>query len=256
MQSSGGMNWALLGSAALSAALAVGCGGSTDSDGSGGQSTGGVGGSGGASLGGAGGSSGGGGGTGGYCESFVPCCDSQGNPVSPICPSGSPECPPGSSWPPSGVCAPAGGECTPQKGCAADEWCDYPDNLCGAGVAGKCVKRPQGCDLLYAPVCTCEGKQAGNACAGQSAGWDVNAKGGCTPPQDMFGCGQLYCMKGKQYCQVLGSDVAGYPDDFACKDLPAGCGSAPSCGCVSGEMCGSLCKPDAEGNLQLICPGG
>ena len=171
-------------------ALAAGCGGSTDSDGS---STGGSGGS--AGGGGSGGSSGGGaGGSGGTCESFVPCCDSQGNPVTPICPTpGKPECPAGSSWPPNGTCAPSSGACSPSKPCAADEYCDYGDDLCGAGSPGKCTKRPQGCDLLYAPVCTCEGKVAGNECSGQSGGWDVSAKGGCTPPQDLFACGHLFC---------------------------------------------------------------
>ncbi|MBK8995622.1 MAG: hypothetical protein IPM35_07735 [Myxococcales bacterium] len=253
------MNWTQVTGVALLSTLLLACGGSTDSDGSstGGTSAGGSGGASGGSGGSGGGGSGGGGGTGGYCESFVPCCDAQGNEVTPICPTpGNPECPPGSSWPKTGICEPPGDECTPAKACAADEWCDYPDNLCGAGVAGKCVKRPQGCDLLYAPVCTCDGKVAGNECAGQSGGWDVAAKGGCAPPQDMFACGQLFCMTGQQYCEVVTSDVGGYPDSFACKELPSACGSAPSCGCLKDQMCGDLCKTDAGGNFVLTCPGG
>jgi hypothetical protein len=109
---------------------------------------------------------------------------------------------------------------------------------------------------MYAPVCTCEGKQAGNECTGQSGGFDVNAKGGCTPPQNMFGCGQLFCTTGKQYCEVIGSDVGGYPDSFACKSVPTACASAPSCACLTSEMCGAMCKADAAGNFQLTCPGG
>lgn len=234
-------------------ALAAGCGGSTDSDGS---STGGSGGSAGGS--GSGGSSGGGaGGSGGTCESFVPCCDGQGNPVTPVCPTpGNPQCPAGSSWPPNGTCAPPAGSCSPSKPCAADEYCDYGDDLCGAGSPGKCTKRPQGCDLMYAPVCTCEGKVAGNECSGQSGGWDVSAKGGCTPPQDLFACGHLFCMAQQQYCQIQLSDVGGYPDTFACKVLPAACGSVPSCGCVASEPCGGMCKADAAGNPTVSCPGG
>jgi len=237
--------------------LVSACGGSTDSDagGTGGQSGGGTGGT--SSAGGSGGGTSGGGGTGGFCESFVPCCDAQGNAVSPVCPTpGNPQCPPGSSWPSSGTCAPAGEGCTPQKPCAADEWCDYPDNLCGTGSPGKCVKRPKACDLSYAPVCTCAGNEAGNECEGQSGGFDVNAKGGCTPPQGKFVCGQVFCNTGKQYCEIAVSDVGGWPDGYTCKDIPTTCGTTPSCTCLKDQPCGFMCEADASGNFVLTCPGG
>ncbi len=255
LQTMPGMTRALLSTFTLLAAFAVGCGGSTDSDGAnaGGQAGGGTGGS----TGGSGGSSGGGtGGGGGTCESLVPCCDAKGNPVNPICPTpNNPECPTGASWPPTGICS-ASTTCSPSQPCAASEWCDYPDNLCGAGSPGACKQRPQGCDLLYAPVCTCDGQQAGNACAGQSGGQDVSAEGGCPAPQGMFGCGPIFCTVGQQYCQMAISDVGGYPNEFACKALPTACGSSPSCACLKSESCGDMCKADSAGNLQVTCPGG
>jgi hypothetical protein len=252
------MTRTLFASAFAVLALTLGCGGSTDSDGPATGGTSGGGGSGGSAAGGSGGSgTGGSGGAGGLCESFVPCCDSQGNAVDPICPTpGNPECPPGASWPPSGTCTAPGNECTPTKACAADEWCDYPDDLCGAGSPGKCQKRPEGCGLLYAPVCTCDGKQAGNQCAGQSGGQDVNAKGGCSAPQGTFACGSSFCTSGQQYCQIVISDVGGIPDEFSCKPLPTGCGSAPSCACLEKQPCGDFCKADSAGNFTLTCPGG
>lgn len=248
------MTRTLLSAFTLLSALAVSCGGSTDSDGanSGGQAGGGAGG-----TGGSGGSSGGGtGGGGGTCESLVPCCDAKGNPVTPICPTpNNPECPAGASWPPSGICA-ASTTCSPTQACAADQWCDYPDDLCGAGSPGACKPRPQGCDLLYAPVCTCEGQVAGNACAGRAGGHDVSAKGDCKAPPDTFSCGPSFCMVGAQYCQVQISDVGGYPDEFACKSIPAACGTSPSCACLKSEPCGEMCKADSSGNLRVTCPGG
>lgn len=241
------------------ASLVCACGGSTDSGNTGGASgAGGAGGTstGGSSGGGAGGASGSGG-AGGSCESFTPCCDASGHPVTPICVvPNQPECPPGSSWPATGTCSANPGACSPSLPCASAEYCDYPDNRCGAGASGTCVKRPQGCDLLYAPVCTCEGKQAGNDCAAYSGGTDVNQAGGCTPPQGMFPCGYQFCSVGSQYCQVATSDVGGEPNNYTCKQLPAGCGANPGCGCVANESCGSWCALDGSGNLTLTCPGG
>lgn len=243
--------------ALMTAALSFACGGSTQKDGagSGGQSGGGSSGSGGGS-GGIGGSSAGGSGGSGYCESFVPCCDAQGNPVDPVCPTpGNPECPAGSSWAKAGLCE-ASAACKPDQPCAADEYCDYPDNHCGAGSAGQCVKRPAGCDLIYAPVCTCAGAEAGNECSAYSDGSDLNGNGGCKPPVGMFECGQQFCATGNQYCEVIGSDLGGYPDTYTCKQLPAGCAAGVSCDCLKAEQCGSVCKADASGNYQLTCLGG
>lgn len=244
--------------------LLAACGGSTDVDGSGGAAgsagsgaSAGSGGSGASAGSGGSGATAGSGGSGGFCESFVPCCDSSGNEVSPICPSGMPECPPGASWPPpgTGMCS-GSSTCSPQKPCASDEYCDYSDDLCGAGDDGTCKKRPQGCGLLYAPVCGCDGNVAGNECSAQSAGQDVSAKGGCTPPSGTFGCGMLFCNVGTQYCQHSVSDVGGWPDSFSCNELPSSCGSAASCACLAGETCGTWCDTDAGGNLKLTCPGG
>jgi hypothetical protein len=233
----------------------AGCGGSSKSDA---QSTGGASGSGNVSgsagSSGSSGSGGSGGSGGAACEGVAACCDTQGNPVAPICPGGGPpQCPLGTSVPPSGVCTPG---CSPEQPCGAGEYCDYPDDLCGAGSSGTCTPKPEGCDLLYAPVCGCDGQVHGNDCAARSGGTDVSAAGGCTAPQGQFGCGSLFCALESQYCLRAVSDVGGLPDEYQCKSLPSGCGNPPTCACMSGELCADWCGISLQGAITLTCPGG
>lgn len=247
--------------------VVVACGGSTNTSGTGSSGgnggagasggSGGTGASGGSAGSGASGGSGGSsasGGSGG-CEAIVPCCDDQtGEEVPWRCEGTEPVCPPGSSWPGGSGCGPA--ECTPTKPCPAGHWCDYADDQCGRGGPGVCKAHPESCDLLYAPVCACDGSVAGNQCGAQMSGYDVDARGTCTPPADMFACGTRFCWTGQQYCFVVISDVGGIPNEYACKTFPAACGNSASCSCLSNEPCGDICQADASGNLTLTCPGG
>ncbi|MFT3923295.1 MAG: Kazal-type serine protease inhibitor family protein [Myxococcales bacterium] len=67
------------------------------------------------------------------------------------------------------------------KGCGAGEYCSFPaDAQCGAAdQTGVCAKKPQACTLQYDPVCGCDDKPYGNACAAASAGVSVAYKGEC-----------------------------------------------------------------------------
>lgn len=264
----------LLGFAFPCFVLLAACGGDTTSDTAqtgttGGSSSSGAAGSGGAAAGSGGGAAGGGGagagtagaaaGQGGSppCESFVPCCDGKGNPVTPTCKNGVPECPPGSAFPSSGVCMPPSPGCSPTQPCGSDAWCDYPDDLCGKGAKGVCKQKTTGCDLTYAPVCGCDGKVASNTCAANAAGVDVSAAGGCAPPMGTFACGPSFCEQSpSQYCLHELSDVGGVPDTWQCNPAPDACKVGPSCGCLKGLPCATSCTGDAKGNWTLTCGGG
>ena len=65
--------------------------------------------------------------------------------------------------------------------CPADQYCNFPpDAQCGAAdQTGTCAPKPEACDLIYAPVCGCDGKTYGNACAAASAGVSVAKTGEC-----------------------------------------------------------------------------
>jgi len=64
--------------------------------------------------------------------------------------------------------------------CEADEWCDFPDDLCGgADGLGTCQPRPQGCPADCPGVCGCDGAFHCNACSAQAEGTDVSALAQC-----------------------------------------------------------------------------
>lgn len=236
------------GGAGASSAGSAGAAGGGGASGSGGAAAGGAG------VGGAGAKAGGNGS--GGCESFVPCCDATGKSVQPACVGGFPQCPPGSAFPASGVCMPSTA-CTPTSACGTGAYCDYPDDLCGAGAVGVCKPKPLGCDASFAPICGCDGQVASSDCAAQSNGVDRSAKGGCAVPPKTFACGPIFCQGAPlQYCAHDVSDVAGQPDGWACKSAPPACSGAPSCGCLAKEPCGASCSGDSMGNWTLTCAGG
>ena len=83
--------------------------------------------------------------------------------------------------------APTGGACAGIIGtqCAATtDFCKLPEGQCTfPDAGGTCTSKPQVCTRDYRPVCGCDGKTYGNACAADAAGVSVQAKGECPKPK-------------------------------------------------------------------------
>jgi hypothetical protein len=154
-----------------------------------------------------------------------------------------------------------GGACGSRGGtaCPADQYCDFAGNRCGSDdVIGRCVPRPALCPRLLIPelTCGCDGRVYSSPCDATFAGVDLNESGACQIDAGAFVCGYRQCTRTTELCQRTGSDIAGEASTFTCRGLPAGCGTAPSCGCLAGEPCGDQCTGTAATGLTLTCPGG
>ncbi|APR79623.1 Kazal-type serine protease inhibitor domain protein [Minicystis rosea] len=142
--------------------------------------------------------------------------------------------------------------------CAPDEYCDFPDDLCGATDGqGICMPRPTACDKNLDPVCGCDGAVHDNACDAAAAGADVSLLGGCKAPQGTFACGSHFCTLGAHYCEYVISDVGGEPSTYTCQPLPASCNGVTTCACLADLPCGGPgCETTSDGGAQVSCGGG
>ncbi|MDF3070577.1 MAG: hypothetical protein K0R38_6178 [Polyangiaceae bacterium] len=131
--------------------------------------------------------------------------------------------------------------------CAEGKVCRFQS---GCGTVGHCTRISDSCDDNDEPVCGCDGKTYSNECYARAAKVSEGTKGACGAT---FECGPYRCAP-DQYC-VDKADQAKGPWRYACVTLPASCGGAASCACLSDvKSCyvGFTCAT-VSGGVQLTC---
>jgi hypothetical protein len=159
------------------------------------------------------------------------------------------------------LCATTGmnpGTCTSTADCPMNEFCNWPDGLCGAGAPGACTPITSTCSDGVG-VCYCDGTVTVNgdiSCEGYQ-GKDFDSTGtACTLPATAFSCGHIVCDFGtNDYCQLTTNDTGG-PPYVQCAYAAAQCDPA-TCACLTDEIaaCGGTCT-DGPNGPTITCPGG
>ena len=66
-------------------------------------------------------------------------------------------------------------------------------------------------------------------------------------------CGpNLVCDPTTQYCSTFFGGPVGVPPGYTCVDLPDGCPSPPTCGCIRGRGIGCECT-ESGGRITVTC---
>lgn len=144
-----------------------------------------------------------------------------------------------------------GGACTSSSQCPRGEACGYG---LGCNTQGRCTSYGPLCNS-YAPACACDGTNV-DLCDGPPRK-PLAHYGACESVDAgaVFACGSASCDPATQYCQVDEPGMPG-PTSYSCQPIPAACAQQHTCSCIemmtAGQClgCASTCS-DSGGGVTL-----
>lgn len=142
--------------------------------------------------------------------------------------------------------------------CPEEQYCKYgPQAACGeTDIPGNCEVLPEACDLIYAPVCGCDGNTYGNACAAAAAGVSVASDGACEDSGTTCGTIVGLICADDEYCD-FGEEASCQAADLGgtCRAIPEVCPAVfdPVCSC-DGRTFGNACEAASAG-VSITTPG-